>query len=60
VRFTIAPLSDHTGAEAIGLDIARPTDAENHTSLARAFYIDFDVRQRGHLRRLMRQGEVPA
>jgi taurine dioxygenase len=35
--FTITPLTDHTGAEVIGLDFTRPIDAETRTTLHRAF-----------------------
>ena len=35
--FTIAPLTDHTGAEVIGLDFARPIDGETRATLNRAF-----------------------
>jgi taurine dioxygenase len=35
--FTITPLTDHTGAEVIGLDFTRPIDAETRTTLQRAF-----------------------
>jgi len=35
--FTITPLTDHTGAEVVGLDFTRPTDAETHAALRLAF-----------------------
>jgi taurine dioxygenase len=35
--FTITPLTDHTGAEVIGLDFSRPIDTETRTTLNRAF-----------------------
>jgi taurine dioxygenase len=35
--FTIAPLTDHTGAEVIGLDFTNPVDAEAGATLNRAF-----------------------
>jgi alpha-ketoglutarate-dependent taurine dioxygenase len=37
VSFTITPLTDHTGAEVIGLDFARPIDIETRAMLSRAF-----------------------
>jgi len=40
--FTIASLTDHTGAEVIGLDFARPIDGETRATLNRAF-IDHHV-----------------
>ena len=35
--FTIAPLTEHTGAEVTGLDFRRPIDAEIRAALNRAF-----------------------
>jgi taurine dioxygenase len=35
--FTITPLSDHIGAEVIGLDFTRPIDEESRALLSRAF-----------------------
>ena len=35
--FTITPLTDHTGAEVIGLDFTRPIDEESRALLSRAF-----------------------
>ena len=35
--FTITPLTDHTGAEVIGLDFTQPIDTENRAVLRRAF-----------------------
>jgi taurine dioxygenase len=35
--FTIAPLTDHTGAEVSGLDFARPIGGETRATLNRAF-----------------------
>jgi taurine dioxygenase len=35
--FTITPLTDHTGAEVIGLDFTRPIDTESRATLSRAF-----------------------
>jgi taurine dioxygenase len=35
--FTIAPLTDHTGAEVTGLDFTRPIDGETRTELNKAF-----------------------
>ena len=35
--FTITPLTDHTGAEVIGLDFTQPIDAESCACLNRAF-----------------------
>jgi alpha-ketoglutarate-dependent taurine dioxygenase len=35
--FTITPLTDHTGAELIGLDFTRPIDRETRAFLSRAF-----------------------
>jgi alpha-ketoglutarate-dependent taurine dioxygenase len=37
VSFTITPLTDHTGAEVLGLDFTRPIDAEGRAALSRAF-----------------------
>ncbi|HWE20520.1 MAG TPA: TauD/TfdA family dioxygenase, partial [Hyphomicrobiaceae bacterium] len=37
VAFTITPLTDHTGAEVVGLDFTRPIDTETRASLSRAF-----------------------
>jgi len=37
VSFTITPLTDHTGAEVIGLYFTRPIDTETRATLARAF-----------------------
>src|SRR5262245_26968801 len=37
LSFTITPLTDHTGAEVIGLDFTRPIDPESRASLNRAF-----------------------
>ena len=35
--FTITPLTDHTGAEVIGLDFTQPIDADTRAALNRAF-----------------------
>jgi taurine dioxygenase len=35
--FTIAPLTDHTGAEVTGLDFSEPIDSETRAALNRAF-----------------------
>ena len=35
--FTITPLTDHTGAEVIGLDFTQPIDTDNRAALRRAF-----------------------
>ena len=35
--FTITPLTDHTAAEVVGLDFARPVDADTRSNLSRAF-----------------------
>ena len=35
--FTVAPLTDHTGAEVVGIDFTRPVDRETRAALARAF-----------------------
>ncbi len=35
--FTIAPLTDHTGAEVTGLDFTRPLDGETRSTLNKAF-----------------------
>jgi taurine dioxygenase len=35
--FTIAPLTDHTGAEVTGLDFTRPVDDETRAELKEAF-----------------------
>src|SRR5499433_1245845 len=35
--FAITPLTDHTGAEVVGLDFTRPIDADMRTALNRAF-----------------------
>src|SRR5262245_45856151 len=40
--FTIAPLTDHTGAEVVGLDFTRPIDSDTRARLRRAF-IDHHV-----------------
>jgi taurine dioxygenase len=37
VSFTITPLTDHTGAEVIGLDFTKPIDPESSATLSRAF-----------------------
>ena len=37
VSFTITPLTDHTGAEVIGLDFTQPIDIETRVTLSRAF-----------------------
>jgi alpha-ketoglutarate-dependent taurine dioxygenase len=37
VSFTITPLTDHTGAEVIGLDFTQPIDIETRATLNRAF-----------------------
>jgi alpha-ketoglutarate-dependent taurine dioxygenase len=37
VPFTITPLTDHTGAEVIGLDFTEPIDIETRATLNRAF-----------------------
>lgn len=35
--FTVTPLTDHTGAEVIGLDFSRPVDGKTRAALGRAF-----------------------
>jgi taurine dioxygenase len=35
--FAITPLTDHTGAEVVGLDCSRPIEAETRSALNRAF-----------------------
>jgi taurine dioxygenase len=35
--FAITPLTDHTGAEVVGIDFTKPVDAEAGTTLNRAF-----------------------
>ena len=35
--FNITPLTDHTGAEVVGLDFTQPIDADNRAALSRAF-----------------------
>src|SRR5262245_27392471 len=40
--FTITPLTDHTGAEVVGLDFTRPIDSDTRGTLSRAF-IDHHV-----------------
>jgi taurine dioxygenase len=35
--FTITPLTDHTGAEVVGIDFAQPIDTQTRTTLSRAF-----------------------
>ena len=35
--FTITPLTEHTGAEVVGLDFTKPVDEETRTTLNRAF-----------------------
>src|SRR5262245_60959322 len=37
VSFTITPLTDHTGAEVVGLDFTQPIDIETRATLSRAF-----------------------
>ena len=37
LSFTVTPLTDHTGAEVIGLDFTLPIDGETRAALARAF-----------------------
>jgi taurine dioxygenase len=37
VTFTVTPLTDHTGAEVIGLDFTKPIDTETRATLGRAF-----------------------
>jgi taurine dioxygenase len=37
VSFTITPLTDHTGAEVIGLDFTQPIDIKTRATLSRAF-----------------------
>jgi taurine dioxygenase len=37
VSFTITPLTDHTGAEVIGLDFTQPIDIETRVTLSHAF-----------------------
>ena len=37
MAFTITPLTDHTGAEVIGLDFTEPIDAEDRAVLRRTF-----------------------
>jgi len=37
VSFTITPLTDHTGAEVIGLNFTQPIDIETRATLSRAF-----------------------
>src|SRR5262249_19785937 len=37
VSFTVTPLTDHTGAEVIGLDFTQPIDIEARATLSRAF-----------------------
>jgi alpha-ketoglutarate-dependent taurine dioxygenase len=37
VSFTVTPLTDHTGAEVIGLDFTQPIDIETHAALNHAF-----------------------
>ena len=35
--FTITPLTEHTGAEVVGIDFTEPVDAETRAVLNRAF-----------------------
>jgi alpha-ketoglutarate-dependent taurine dioxygenase len=35
--FTVTPLTDHTGAEVVGIDFTQPVDPETRTTLDRAF-----------------------
>ena len=35
--FAITPLTDHTGAEVVGLDFTKPIDAEARAALNQAF-----------------------
>ena len=37
VSFTITPLTNHTGAEVVGLDFTQPIDSETRVTLSRAF-----------------------
>ena len=37
MAYTITPLTDHTGAEVVGLDLTQPIDAETRAALNRAF-----------------------
>jgi taurine dioxygenase len=37
VSFTVTPLTDHTGAEVIGLDFTQPIDIETRAALNHAF-----------------------
>ena len=37
VSFTVTPLTDHTGAEVIGLDFTKPIDTETRATLNHAF-----------------------
>jgi len=37
VSFTVTPLTDHTGAEVIGLDLTQPIDIETRAALNHAF-----------------------
>ena len=57
--FTIAPLTDPTGAEVTGLDFTRPIDADTRGIMHQA-NADYDMKERRYLYRLMLQGEVPA
>jgi alpha-ketoglutarate-dependent taurine dioxygenase len=36
VSFTVTPLTDHTGAEVIGLDFTQPIDIETRAALNHA------------------------
>jgi taurine dioxygenase len=36
MAFTITPLTDHTGAEVVGLDFTQPVDPQTRTTLSRA------------------------
>jgi hypothetical protein len=49
VSFTITPLTDHTGAEIIGLDHTRPVDAQCRVSLARSLSAPVLAPSRLHL-----------
>jgi alpha-ketoglutarate-dependent taurine dioxygenase len=60
-------LTDHRGAEVIGLDFARPIDRETRAALNRSLIdhhmlimLDRHMNERGYLCRRMLKGEVPA
>ena len=52
VSCTILPLTDHTGAEAIGFDLTRPVDAQSRVTFPRSQNPAVLAPSRPHLERL--------